>query len=118
MAKKRAAREAGKSQAVRDYLDKNPDAGPKQVVEGLAAQGINVSRALVGIVKYRSGPKRRKATRKKKVRRKVKTRAAAPTSTRANHLTADDLFEAKKLADSLGGIDEARRALEALEQLR
>jgi hypothetical protein len=118
MAKKRAAREAGKSQAVRDYLDKNPDAGPKQVVEGLAAQGINVSRALVGIVKYRSGPKR-KATRKRKVRRRRVTRAvAAPKSTRANHLTADDLFEAKKLVDSLGGIDEARRALEALQQLR
>jgi hypothetical protein len=118
MAKKRAARESSKSQAVRDYLAKNPDAGPKQVVEDLAAKGIKVSRSLASVVKYKSRPKR-KATKKRKVRRRRMTTAvAARRTTRASHLTADDLLEAKKLVDSLGGIDEARRALEALDQLR
>lgn len=117
MAKKRAARGGGKSQAIRDYLGKNPDAGPKQAVEALAAQGVNVSRALVGVVKYKSGPKRRKVTRKRKVRR-ARTRAAAPRTTRTDGLTSDDLFEAKKLAERMGGIAEARRALETLEQLQ
>lgn len=117
MAKKRAAREASKSQAVRDYLGKNPDAGPDQIVEDLKAQGTDVSRSLASVVKYKSRTKR-KAARKTKVRRKRRARGAAPRTTRTNRLTADNLFEAKRLVDSLGGIDEARRALEALEQLQ
>jgi hypothetical protein len=126
VAKKKRAGEVNKSKAVRDYLGKNPQAGPKQIVEGLAAQGIEVSRALASVVKYKPGPKKRAAKKRTKKRaarkagRPARARAgvAAAPKGKANRLTADDLFEAKRLVDSLGGIDEARRALEALEQLR
>lgn len=117
MAKKRAARDDSKSQAIREYLAEHPGAGLKQIVADLGARGIEVSRSLAGVVKSRSGPKRRKVTRKKKVRR-VRTRAAAPRTTRAGGLTSDDLFEAKKLAERVGGIAQARKALETLEQLQ
>lgn len=126
MAKKRRAGEVNKSKAVRDYLNKNPQAGPKQIVEGLAAQGIEVSRSLASVVKYKPGPNKRAAKKRttkratRKAGRPARARARVPTApkVRANRLTAEDLFEAKRLVESLGGIGEARRALEALEQLR
>lgn len=49
-AKKQEASESGgvnKSAAIRDYKTANPDAGPKAIVEALAAQGITVSAAQV-----------------------------------------------------------------------
>lgn len=65
MAKKGAKRDGSKSQAVRDYLNANPDASTKAVKEGLAAEGVSVSEGLVNKVKY-SEPS---GGRKKSVRR-------------------------------------------------
>jgi hypothetical protein len=44
-------------------------------------------------------------------------KTTAATSRAAKALTADDLVEAKKLVDELGGIDQAREALKYLEEL-
>jgi hypothetical protein len=41
-----------------------------------------------------------------------------PAAERGGELLASDLFEAKRLADELGGIERARQALDLLEKLR
>ncbi len=112
MAKKRTG--VSKSQVIRNYLATNPNATPNKIVAALGKKGIKVSPGLASNVKYTSGPKRRlkKKTGKKKVvkRRRPGRRSAA-------ELSANDLLAAKQLADQLGGIGEARRALDTLERL-
>ena len=102
-----------RSQAVRDFFGKNPDAPVKAVIEALKAQGVDVSAALVGSIKYNKGAK--KKTSASATKAPVATKQSAVGS---NGLSAADLFEAKTLADKLGGIDQARKALETLAQLR
>lgn len=107
MAKRKRARGGpNKSQAIRDYFAKNRNAKPKEVIEALAKLGIEVSHALVGNVKYGSG--------KKAVKVKKTSRAGRPQRA---VLSADDLLQAKRMADQLGGISKAKQALETLEKL-
>jgi hypothetical protein len=84
--------------------------------------------ALVGQIKQRmkesgesgSGKStaKKKAVKKKVAGRKAMTKKTTATSSRAaKALTADDLVEAKKLVNELGGIDQAREALKYLEDL-
>jgi hypothetical protein len=58
--------------------------------------------------------------RGKKGRRRVKAHAmqAAARHTKNGSVTVEQLIEVKKLADSLGGLEQVRSALDALEQLR
>jgi hypothetical protein len=60
MAKKTPAK-VNKSGAIRDYVTKNPDAKPKAVAEALTAKKIEVTPALVSIVKNKMGAKKPKA---------------------------------------------------------
>jgi hypothetical protein len=117
MAKKRATKKkaaSSKSRHIREYLQHNPDAGPKQIVADLAARGIDVSQSLAVQVKARLRHKR--PGRKKRAAGK---RMAVPSRSQAAlAISADELFEAKKFADRLGGIEQAREALETLERLR
>jgi hypothetical protein len=101
-----------KTQAVRDYLDAHPDASPKEIVEGLKAQGMKVKITLVNGIKYnkRSKPGRRKR------RSLVAYAAARRTSLRG--VTIEQLLEVKRIADALGGADQLRQALDTLEQFR
>ena len=110
MANKRTG--VNKSQAIRNYLATNPKAAANEITAALAKQGIKVSPGLASNVKYTSGPKRKKKAGKKTV---VKRRRPGKRS--AAELSADDLLAAKQLADQLGGIQEARRALDMLEKL-
>lgn len=116
MAKKKAR--GNKSQAIRDYLAENPQATASEIVPALKKQGFKVSPGLVSQVKSTSGPKRgrRKGAKKKGTRKKGPARAGRPAA--AGGLSLSDLQEAKRLADQLGGVQEARAALEALEELR
>lgn len=84
-------------------------------MEALAAKGVEVSAGLASNVKYTSGPggKRKKRGRKKAAGRK-RGRPAASSSA----LSVDDLIESKKLAQELGGIDAARKALDTLATLQ
>jgi hypothetical protein len=109
MAKKRSGK--SRSQHVREYLSGKPDATPKEIVAALAARGVKLSVGLASNVKYTSGPG---AKRGKRTVRKRKPRKAAASS----GVTIQELVEAKKLADSLGGIDAARSALDALATLQ
>jgi len=47
------AKRGARSQAVRDYLKAHPQAGPKEIVDGLKSQGVTVSVGLVRGIKYR-----------------------------------------------------------------
>ena len=98
-----------KTQAIREYLAAHPTDGPAAVVAGLKAQGIMVKANLVGAIKY--GKARGKRPR-------PSVRVAARRTTGNGSITVEQLLEVKKLADSIGGVEQVRSALEALEQLK
>lgn len=109
MAKKKTS--VNKSQAIRDFMAANPDAAPKDVEAALAKEGIKVTAALVSTVKTNAKAK----GKPKKAATKKKTAAKKPPASDKIALSA--LFEAKKLAQRLGGIDAAKQAINALAQL-
>ena len=116
MAKKKAANKKpakkktkkakiNRSQEIRDYLAKDPNAGPKAIVAGLKKKGIKVTEGLASAVKY-------KQPAKKKKKRGRKPQAAA------DKISVSALVSAKKMADTLGGIEEAKAALDAVAKLQ
>ena len=123
-----------KSQAVRDYLSEHPKAGPKEIVAAMKDQGIELTTAHASHIKSLS-KKRKKLRRARRLAksngaaavqsvpegngaRKQRTGAGRPDrSETGRSLSANDLLEAKKLANALGGLANARRALELLERL-
>jgi len=97
MARKQPELERGaRSKAVRAFLKAHPSASPAKVVAALQEQGLQVSLGLVSVIKY---------SKRTSGLADVKTSAAA-------------LFQAKKLADRVGGIRNAQELLNLLEQLR
>src|SRR5579871_2835144 len=98
-----------RSRAIREYLAKKPKASPKEIVAALKKKGIRVSFALVGVVKQNvldanSG----------------RSAGALGLAGSAGHkgFSAEAIIDAKKLVEELGGIANARKALDLLEQLR
>lgn len=119
-----------KSAAIREYVDANPSAKPKEIVDALAAQGLVVSPAFVSTIKskYGSGdapaakktgrPKTaRKAAGRKPGKRAVTGRPAAASVSKSSDDTYENLILAKKLADQMGGVANAKAALSALEKI-
>ena len=98
-----------KTQIIREYLASHPTEGPAAVVAGLKAQGITVKPGLVSAIKYGK-------TRGTKGRPSV--RIAARRTSRNGSITVEQLLEVKKLADSVGGSEQVRSALDALDQIR
>jgi len=101
------------SASIRQFIAKHPGAGPKAIELGLKQQGVKVSLALISAVKY---AKRSKIGKKRRSRTPMVQAAARKTATTS--VTVAQLLEVKRLADSLGGADQVRRALDTLEQLR
>jgi arginine repressor len=101
------------SESIRRYIAKNRKAGPKEIEAGLKAEGIQVSMALISAVKYAKG---KKAGKKKRARTPMVHAAARATPSTV--VTFEQLIEVKRLADSLGGADHIRAALDALAQLQ
>jgi hypothetical protein len=99
-----------KSQAVRDYLSENPQASPKEVVEGLQVKGVKVKVTLVNSIKYKKPSKTG--------RRRAPSHRMAVRRSSGVAVTVEHLLDVKRLADSLGGAEHVRHALETLEQLR
>ena len=122
MAKKGGANRTAK---VREYMQANPDQSNAEVFHTLESQGTHVSRSLVSQVRKQLGMPQSDRTKKRAGKRRVgkkkvihrRTAMAQPTG-RGRGITAEDLIEAKKLADELGGLDRMREALDALERLR
>jgi hypothetical protein len=113
MAKKKVARGGrsrsgvNKAQEIRnEFGTQGADARPKDVIAALAAKGIKVSSAQVSNIKAKLGGKRkRKAGRK-----------ARASSNGAVSLAA--LLDAKRLAQKMGGVEQAKRALDVLVRLQ
>lgn len=98
MAKKSTKEGANKSELTRQYVAKNPSAGPKDIVTALKAEGIEISMALASKIKY---DKSRKGGAKKAGRKKVASRAAAP-STNATSERGNKAEAIRQAAKSLG----------------
>ncbi len=104
---KKAPRGA-KSQAVRDYLKANKDAGPSAVVAALKAQRLTVSIAMVSQIKAKMGLSRK--------RRRRQSARATSSANLAGTISVNDLVRAKKLVDEIGA-ERARDAIDTLTQL-
>jgi hypothetical protein len=105
-----------KSQAIREHLAKNPDASPKQIVEALAANGLQVTEGLASNVKYTSRHKVRRGA--VAGRRRGRPPGRPPGRSNGGGITAQDLLALKQVVDGMGGVEAVRRALDMLEQLR
>ena len=105
MARKRGG--ANLSAEIRKYVASNPNAKPKAVSEGLAANGIKVTPTYVSTIL--SNERRKSGNRK---RRGGRGRGAA----RQGDVLAN-LVLAKRLSDKMGGIDQARAALDTLAKI-
>jgi len=111
---KKAAAGPNKSAAIRDYKSKHADAGPKEIAAALVGDGVKVTAGFVSTVL--SNDKRRG----RKGRRKPGPKPGRPSAGRAKGQAGDALSKlvlAKKLSDQLGGVEQARAALNALAQI-
>lgn len=97
-----------KSVAIRTYKSAHSDAGPKAIAEALGKDGIKVTPQFVSTVlsndRRKSGKTRRRGRGGK---------AGAPRGDRS----FARLMQAKKLAEQMGGVEQARRALDTLAKL-
>ena len=117
-AKKKTARKSttgakvNKSAAIREFAAKNPGMGPTAISKELSAQGITMSPSFVSVVlTKKKSPKKTGAARGPGRPRKA---AAGASSSSNGALTIDQLKAAKKFANSVGGISEAKAAINAL----
>ena len=103
MARPKRSPRGAKSQAIRDYLAVNKTAKASEVVAALGKKGISVSTPMVYTLKARKkmGKRRRKAE----------------ANGHAVGLSITGLLAAKKLVDAVGGIGQAREAIDALAKL-
>ena len=103
VARPKKSEHGSKSQAIRDYLNANKSAKASEVVAALAEKGVTISPAAVYNLKARQsmGKKRSKA------------RSSGQTDT----LSITHLLAAKKLVDEVGGVAQAKEALDALAKL-
>lgn len=88
-------------------------ARPKDVVAALAEKGITVSPAQVSMVRFKM--KTRRAAEKAAVATAPTSRE--PTTGSPEKFSGQDLIEAKKFADQLGGMERLKAALDVLAQL-
>ncbi|TWT77829.1 hypothetical protein Pla123a_16250 [Posidoniimonas polymericola] len=104
-----AKRKVNKSEKTREYMAKNPKAGPSAVSEALGKQGIKVSPQQVSTIKANA---KKKTGAKKKAVRGRKPAAAAGSDAYLKQLVA-----AKEFAASVGGVANAKQLLTGIEKL-
>jgi hypothetical protein len=119
MARKRAGGPS-KSDLIRTTSKENPAAGPTEVAKLIqTAHNIKVSPAMVSTVLSQDrtrGGKPAKRGRPPKATAAKAARKATNGSARAG-VSVDTLVRIKQLADEMGGVDQARKALDALSQI-
>ncbi|MBI3861148.1 MAG: hypothetical protein HY290_04555 [Planctomycetia bacterium] len=106
-----------KSESIRDFLRRNPKASPKVIRAGLQKEGVKVTTGLISNVAFYFR-KQNAAPRVRIAARKVQAKTRRVTSAPAIRATIEQLIEVKRLAESLGGADQIRQALDALAQLQ
>lgn len=104
--KKEQTSGVNKAQAIRDYSVKHPEAGPSAIAEALnASHGWSISAQYVSTIK--SSDRRRLGVTGKRGRPAGSTK----------EISVQKLKKAKQLAEELGGVQQARAALDALADL-
>ncbi len=109
-----------KTSLIQRYLKRHPDAKPREVVAALAKKGVEVTPATVSTIKNQmknkgllgDSPKAKQG--RVAARRGRKPRRTSP----AAGATLDMLKQAKSLAESAGGVDNAKKILDALAELQ
>jgi hypothetical protein len=118
-AKSSGERESNKSQAIREYMSANPEAGPTSVAQALnEREGWKISAAYVSTIKNKvkdgSGGGRRGRKAGRKAARAASSNGASSMGAGVNE---QQLMQAKKLAEQIGSISEAKAALDLLGRL-
>ena len=106
-----ASAAVSKTQAVKSYLAENRKALPKEISAALKVQGIDVSPGYVSGIKSQL-----QAKKKAKAAPAPATPAAGPVVPK-DAVSLGLLQKAKKLAAQLGGVKEAKAAIDALAQI-
>lgn len=106
---KKSEKSPGKAATIRQYMKDNPKAGPQAVAAALKEQGIVCTPAYVSTIKSLARKRGRKRGRKAGV--------AAAVATPVEGLSINLLVQAKKLASQLGGVAQAKAAIDALAKL-
>jgi hypothetical protein len=125
MAKRRAATNKNgttKSASIRAYREAHPTATPKEIEAGLGAEGLTVSRQFISNILSNDKKKRRKRGRPAGKVGRPKGKVGRPAGKVGRPAMSDSvslsaLVTAKKLADQLGGVDNAKGLLDALVKL-
>lgn len=97
-----------KSQAIRDALQANPEKSPSEIAEALKAKGLDVNAQYVSTIKSNSKMNGRK-------RSVVKRRKPM---TRSSHNGLGPVGAALEFIRAAGGLEEAKHALQTVEQIR
>jgi hypothetical protein len=103
---KRKKRDVNVSQLVRDYKSQNKRAKPKAIAEALSAKGTKISPQHVSTIL--SNWRRKKGRTAK--------RGPAASSNGAG-IDVAQLVKAKTLVEKLGGVDQARKMVDALAKI-
>jgi len=106
---KKAKSGPNKSLEIRNYKEGNPTASPKEIAEALNKSGVSVSAQFVSTVL--SNAKKKGGKIGKRGRKPGRKPAAVAGG------GIENLLKAKKLVDAMGGVENARSAINALAQL-
>ena len=113
-----------KSNAIRDIKSANPTAGPTEIAALIKTQfGVEVTPATVSTVLSTDKKRNGKVSRPGRPKGSKNTADKAPAASKAVTLNGNQdafiqsLLKAKQLVNDMGGISEARSALNALESL-
>ena len=99
-----------KTAAIKQALIANPTKSPKEIAEMVTEQGFETTANYVSGVKAKFGGK-------KKVKAAAAPEASAAPAVPKDAISIGLLQKAKKLAAQLGGIKEAKAAIDALAQI-
>ena len=101
-----------KSLEIRNYKAANPTASPKEIAEALSKTGMSVSAQFVSTVLSNARKKGGKVGK-----RGPKPGRKAAMAAAGGGASIENLIKAKKLVEQLGGVEQARSAINALAQL-
>jgi hypothetical protein len=115
MAKRAAKSTSNKSASIREFMAANPEAGPTEIAKALnEREGWKISPAYVSTIKSKSSESPSGGRRKRRGRRRG---AAAAVAQSGGSVNEQALIQAKKMAQQVGGIDQAKAALDLLGRL-
>ena len=104
-----------KTQVIRDAILAHTDKSPKEIADMLQQEGWRVKASYVSTVKFHlNNPK---GGKKKRAARSAAPAAVATPAVSGDAVSLALLRKAKKLAADLGGVQQARAAINALAEI-